>query len=150
MAYGPEGPQFVYAQSIAATSSASVNFNFNAHAHASAHASAPSATPGSAHTALHMQAGFAPGPSYAYPAGLRSYPDLASMPTIDGSPEPSPPAARDRVLASPPARDRLLTNPLPEPPRRSTYMPPPPLELAPAARASGEYWPGGVPVAAST
>jgi hypothetical protein len=69
---------------------------------------------GSQHTAYHIQTGFVP--NYVYPSGVRSYPDLESIPSI-GSPEPSPPTRR------------VAMNPLPEPPRQSTYRPPPPIEI---------------------
>jgi hypothetical protein len=143
MAYGLEGPQVVYAQSIGDVgSTASVNGG------GAAVGVNGLGGNGSAHTSYKFQSGF-PFPTsppttspllqpmqqhgpplYDFPSGVRSYPDLASIPSI-GSPEststPSLPSSR---------------NPLPAPPRQSTYRPGP----MPASflerdeRASAEYW----------
>ncbi|KAI9509516.1 hypothetical protein F5148DRAFT_1186936 [Russula earlei] len=146
VAYGLEGPQVVYAQSIGEVgSTTSVNGLNN----------------GSAHTGYKLQQGFpfpttsgvyspqalsssaqltppAPpppqsfsqtmqGPMYEFPSGVRGYPDLANIPSI-GSPESTP---------SLPSR-----HPLPSPPRESRYHPGP----VPASfiekndSATADYW----------
>lgn len=146
MAYGLEGPQVIYAQSIGAGSSSSVNGDVRR-----ASTLSPGAY-GSSHTSYKVQSGFdgaqphtqipfppppslypnSPqpqlGPPYIYPSGYRSYPDISTLPTIS-SPESSPPR-------------RSLTNPLPEPPRQSIYKPPPlPASLAnPDAASTADFW----------
>jgi hypothetical protein len=142
MAYGLEGPHVVYAQSIGDVGSTT------------------SVNAGSTHTTYKLQQGFpfpaaAPGiyspphaqqpqqqtmPSlYEFPSGVRSYPDLATIPSI-GSPDSTP---------SLPSR-----MPLPPPPRQSAYRPGP----IPASMmekddgATAEYWSkyAGVGVVSST
>ncbi|KAI0066462.1 hypothetical protein BV25DRAFT_1912534 [Artomyces pyxidatus] len=140
MAYGLDGPQVVYAQSIGDGSSTG-----------DPRRSTSTVAYGSQHTSYKLQSGFhapngthpytqipfpqpalyagqAPAPSYVYPSGYRSYPDISTLPTIS-SPESSPPR-------------RALTNPLPEPPRMSAYKPPPlPASLSDVDSQSGaEYW----------
>ncbi|KAH9081558.1 hypothetical protein EDB83DRAFT_2333473 [Lactarius deliciosus] len=142
MAYGLEGPHVVYAQSIGDVSSTT---SVNGIGH------------GSTHTSYKLQQGFpfpaaatttttAPGiysshrrpppphtqqqmmPSlYEFPSGVRSYPDLANIPSI-GTPESTP---------SLPSR-----NPLPAPPRQSMYRPGP-IPASFMERDDGtaaEYW----------
>lgn len=135
VAYGLGGPQVVYAQSIGdVASTASVN----------------GVGHGSAHTAYKLQQGFPfptgiqsppsssssslrppqpqmQGTLYDFPSGVRSYPDLANIPSI-GSPDSTP---------STPSR-----NPLPAPPRQSTYRPGP-LPASLMERDDGakaDYW----------
>ncbi|KAI0308298.1 hypothetical protein B0F90DRAFT_153421 [Multifurca ochricompacta] len=100
---------------------------------------------GSAHTSYKLQQGF-PFPAasgvysstspptqtmqtslYEFPSGVRSYPDLATIPSI-GSPDSTP---------SLPSR-----NPLPAPPRQSTYRPGPiPTSFMERSdSAAAEYW----------
>jgi hypothetical protein len=133
VAYGLEGPQVVYAQSIGDVGSTT---SVNGIGH------------GSTHTSYKLQQGFPfptgvhsppsssslrppprtmQGSLYDFPSGVRSYPDLANIPSI-GSPESTP---------STPSR-----NPLPPPPRQSTYRPGP-LPASLAERDDGakaEYW----------
>lgn len=143
MAYGLEGPHVVYAQSIGDVSSTtSVNGGGIGH--------------GSTHTSYKLQQGF-PFPTtttattatgiysspphtqqqpqqemmmpslYEFPSGVRSYPDLANIPSI-GTPDSTP---------SLPSR-----NPLPAPPRQSTYRPGP-IPASFVERDDGtaaEYW----------
>ncbi len=130
MAYGLEGPHVVYAQSISDVGSAT---SVNALGHGSTHTSyklqqgfpfptttAPAAAPGiyssspspppppHHHPQQHQQQMM---PSlYEFPSGVRSYPDLANIPSI-GTPSSTP---------SLPSR-----NPLPAPPRQSPYRPAP-------------------------
>ena len=137
MASGLEGPQVVYAQSIGDVgSTTSVNGLGNGSAHTSykLQPSFPFPTPTGVYSSSSpvpplpllqpMQQG---APLYEFPSGVRSYPDLASIPSI-GSPESTP---------STPSR-----NPLPAPPRQSPYRPAP----VPASfvekddRAKAEYW----------
>lgn len=141
VAYGLEGPQVVYAQSIGDVGSTT---SVNGLGH------------GSTHTSYKLQQGFpfptgvhSPPPSssslrppqpqtfsqtttmqgalYDFPSGVRSYPDLANIPSI-GSPDSTP---------STPSR-----NPLPSPPRQSTYRPGPlPTSLSEKDDgAAAEYW----------
>jgi hypothetical protein len=138
VAYGLEGPQVVYAQSIGDVGSTT---SVNALGH------------GSTHTSYKLQQGFQfptgvhsppsssslrppqqqqqphtmQGALYDFPSGVRSYPDLANIPSI-GSPDSTP---------STPSR-----NPLPAPPRQSTYRPGP-LPSAFTEKDDGakaEYW----------
>jgi hypothetical protein len=137
MAYGLEGPQVVYAQSIGdVASTPSVNGLGNGSAHTSykLQQSFPFPTPAGVYSTTSppqpppllqpMQQG---SPLYDFPSGVRSYPDLANIPSI-GSPDSTP---------SLPSR-----HPLPAPPRQSTYRPGP----IPASfierddRAKAEYW----------
>ena len=151
MAYGLDGPQLVYAQSIGERSSASVNGDLQRANTMSG------AVHGSSHTSYKLQSPFlspsptssqpyspipAPpppiiysstnasgsSPSYIYPNDVRSYPDISTIPSMS-SPEPSPPR-------------RAFTNPLPEPPRESPYRPPPlPSSVDDHESASvAEYW----------
>jgi hypothetical protein len=147
VAYGLEGPQVVYAQSIGDVGSTT---SVNGVGHGSAHASYklqqgfpfPTAgvqsPPSSSSSSLrppppqhHQQprsfAQTMQGSMYDFPSGVRSYPDLANIPSI-GSPESTP---------STPTR-----NPLPAPPRQSTYRPTP-LPASFTERddsAAAEYW----------
>ena len=149
MAYGLEGPHVVYAQSIGDVGSTT---SVNGH--------------GSTHTSYKLQQGFPfPSPTaaavpppgmyspqhpqqpqqqtmhslYEYPSGVRSYPDLANIPSI-GTPDSTP---------SLPSR-----MPLPTPPRQSAYRPGP----IPASMmekddgVTAEYWSkyAGVGVVSST
>jgi hypothetical protein len=143
--YGLEGPQVVYAQSIGDVSSTT---SVNGTNHGSTHTSYkiqqgfpfPTTTSG-----VYSPSTLAPSPQlpplqapqsisqtmqgalYDFPSGVRSYPDLANIPSI-GSPESTP---------TMPSR-----NPLPPPPRQSTYRPGP----VPASfierddGAKAEYW----------
>jgi hypothetical protein len=146
VAYG-QGPQVVYAQSIGDVGSTT---SVNGVGHGSAHTSYklqqgfpfPTAAgvhpPPSSSSSLrppppqhHQQArSFAQtmqGSMYDFPSGVRSYPDLANIPSI-GSPESTP--------------STLTQNPLPAPPRQSTYRPTP-LPASFAERgdsAAAEYW----------
>lgn len=149
VAYGLEGPQVVYAQSIGDVASTT---SVNGVGHGSAHTSYklqqgfpfPTAgvhSPPSSSSSLrppqqqqqqHNQqprsfAQTMQGSMYDFPSGVRSYPDLANIPSI-GSPESTP---------STPTR-----NPLPAPPRQSTYRPTPlPASFAERDdRATAEYW----------
>ncbi|THH18565.1 hypothetical protein EW146_g2449 [Bondarzewia mesenterica] len=161
MAYGLEGPQLVYAQSIGGErSSASVNGELQRASTLSGGAY------GSSHTSFKLQSPFhgpqsssqpyttiaiPPPPiiydsvpqtssssSYIYPNGIRSYPDISMIPSIS-SPESSPPR-------------RAFTNPLPEPPRQSPYRAPPlPASLSdPDAESSAEFWSKYAGVAATS
>ncbi|KAI0257039.1 hypothetical protein BJV78DRAFT_1277636 [Lactifluus subvellereus] len=147
MAY--EGPQVVYAQSIGdVASTTSVNGVGNGSAHTSykLQQSFPFPTP----TGVYSPSSAAPPPSsmqpmqqgsplYEFPSGVRSYPDLATIPSI-GSPD-STPSTSSR-------------NPLPPPPRLSPYRPGPiPASFAEMDdRATAEYWSkyAGVGVVSST
>jgi hypothetical protein len=153
MAYGLEGPHVVYAQSIGDVGSTT---SVNALGHGSAHTSYklqqgfPFPTPPPTTTATSAAASTAtasPGmgmyspqqyhpqqqhyqgkPSlYEFPSGVRSYPDLATMPSI-GTPESTP--------------SLTARNPLPAPPRQSAYRPGPmPASLMEKDdRAAVEYW----------
>ena len=121
VAYGLEGPQVVYTQSIGDVASTT---SINGLGHGSTHTSyklqqgfpfptgvhsPPSSSslrpPQPQHFSHTMQ-----GSLYDFPSGVRSYPDLANIPSI-GSPDSTP---------STPSR-----NPLPAPPRQSTYRPGP-------------------------
>ncbi|KAI0322162.1 hypothetical protein OF83DRAFT_1080462 [Amylostereum chailletii] len=138
-AYGLEGPQVVYAQSIGNTSSTTVNGGDLRRA--------TSGVYGSNHTSYKLQHGFhgqspipfpgspviypqtdtAPHPSYVYPGGFKSYPDISTLPTIT-SPDSSPPRGPH-------------ANPLPEPPRQSAYKPGPlPASFAEHDPGTAEYW----------
>ena len=137
VAYGLEGPQVVYAQSIGDVGSTT---SVNALGHGSGHTSyklqqgfqfptgvhtppsSSSLRPPPQHQPQTMQ-----GALYDFPSGVRSYPDLANIPSI-GSPDSTP---------STPSR-----NPLPAPPRQSTYRPGP-LPSVFTERddgATAEYW----------
>ncbi|KAF8273995.1 hypothetical protein EI94DRAFT_1794648 [Lactarius quietus] len=140
MAYGLEGPHVVYAQSIGDVGSTT---SVNALGHGSAHTSyklqqgfpfpSPTTTastvPGIYSPQQHQQPQHQQGkPSlYEFPSGVRSYPDLATMPSI-GTPESTP--------------SLTARNPLPPPPRQSAYRPGP----MPASMmerddsAAVEYW----------
>jgi hypothetical protein len=152
VAYGLEGPQVVYAQSIGDVGSTT---SVNGIGHGSTHTSYklqqgfpfPTAATG-VHSAPSSSSSLRPPPPlhhhqqqqqprsfaqtmqgsmYDFPSGVRSYPDLANIPSI-GSPESTP---------STPTR-----NPLPAPPRQSTYRPTP-LPASFAERddsAAAEYW----------
>ncbi|KAI0046596.1 hypothetical protein FA95DRAFT_1573024 [Auriscalpium vulgare] len=148
MAYGLEGAHVVYTQSIGDGSST------NGDTRRSSTLTNGQGPHGSQHTSYKLQSGFhgqgygsnqipfpqpgiysngaashtAPAPSYLYPSGVRSYPDISTLPTIS-SPESSPPR-------------RSKTNPLPEPPRLSPYKAPPmPPSLAHLdTPASADYW----------
>ena len=138
MAYGLEGPHVVYAQSIGDVGSTT---SVNALGHGSAHTSYklqqgfPFPTPTPAAAAAGAPGMYSPSqhqhqqgkPSlYEFPSGVRSYPDLATIPSI-GTPESTPSTAR---------------NPLPAPPRQSAYRPGP-LPASMMERddgATAEYW----------
>lgn len=143
MAYGLEGPHVVYAQSIGDVGSTT---SVNALGHGSAHTSYklqqgfPFPTPASAAAAAAAATATAsPGiyspqqhqqgrPSlYEFPSGVRSYPDLATIPSI-GTPDSTP--------------SLTARNPLPPPPRQSAYRPGPmPASLVERDdRAAAEYW----------
>ncbi|KAF8506603.1 hypothetical protein F5888DRAFT_11878 [Russula emetica] len=129
VAYGLGGPQVVYAQSIGDVgSTTSVNGVGNGSAHTSyklqqgfpfptagVHSPPSSSSlrppPPPQHQQPRSFAQTMQGSMYDFPSGVRSYPDLANIPSI-GSPESTP---------STPTR-----NPLPAPPRQST--------------AKAEYW----------
>jgi hypothetical protein len=159
VAYGVEGPQVVYAQSIADVGSTT---SVNGAGHGSTHTSyklqqsfpfpttsgvysSPSLAPSPQLQPLQQQQhpqSFAQtmrGALYDFPSGVRSYPDLDSIPSI-GSPDSTP---------SLPSR-----NPLPPPPRLTPYRPGP----VPASfvekddSATAEYWKkyAGVSVVAPT
>lgn len=147
MAYGSEGTQLVYAQTIHGDGSLASNASIEGEMHRI------SAGHGSAHTSFKLQAPFqsqaAPSPAYAsvpngspvlyasephtYPNGFQgygynSYPDLPTIPSESDSVDSSP--------------RRPRTNPLPEPPRMSPYTPAP---LPPSLSEhdsphSAEYW----------
>jgi hypothetical protein len=141
MAYGLEGPHVVYAQSIGDVGSTT---SVNAH--------------GSTHTAYKLQQGF-PFPAtaaaasgiyspqqpqqqtmaslYEFPSGVRSYPDLATIPSI-GTPDSTP---------SLPSRKAL-----PVPPRQSAYRPGPiPTSMVEKDDgATAEYWSKYAGVVSST
>jgi len=147
VAYGLEGPQVVYAQSIGDVGSTA---SVNGVGHGSGHTSyklqqgfpfpttstvysSPALAP-SAHLQSmqqqHPQQSLGQtmqGALYDFPSGVRSYPDLANIPSI-GSPDSTP---------SMPSR-----NPLPSPPRQSSYRPGP----VPSSfverddRAAADYW----------
>ncbi|KAH9964233.1 hypothetical protein BC827DRAFT_1154192 [Russula dissimulans] len=148
VAYGLEGPQVVYAQSIADVgSTTSVNGLSNGSAHTSyklqqgfpfpttttttSGVYSPHALPSSPPLPpLHAPQSFArsmQGALYEFPSGVRSYPDLANIPSI-GSPDSTP--------------SLTPRNPLPAPPRQSTYRPSP----VPASfvergdNTTAEYW----------
>jgi len=146
VAYGLEGPQVVYAQSIAdVASTTSVNGLGNGSAHTSyklqqgfpfpttttSGVCSPQALPSSPPLPpMHAPQSFAQsmqGALYEFPSGVRSYPDLANIPSI-GSPESTP--------------SLTPRNPLPAPPRQSTYRPSP----VPASfverddSVTAEYW----------
>jgi hypothetical protein len=148
MAYGLEGPHVVYAQSIGDVGSTT---SVNALGHGSAHtsyklqqgfpfptptttasaASTATASPGGIYSPYHQQQHpqHQQGkPSlYEFPSGVRSYPDLATMPSI-GTPESTP--------------SLTARNPLPAPPRQSAYRPGPmPSSMVERDdRAAVEYW----------
>lgn len=136
MAYGLEGPHVVYAQSIGDVGSTT---SVNALGHGSTHTSYklqqgfpfPAAAvppPGIYSPAQHQQPQQQTMASlYEYPSGVRSYPDLANIPSI-GTPESTP---------SLPSR-----MPLPAPPRQSAYRPAP-IPTSMMERddgATAEYW----------
>ncbi|KAH8992504.1 hypothetical protein EDB92DRAFT_579276 [Lactarius akahatsu] len=145
MAYGLEGPHVVYAQSIGDVSSTT---SVNGIGHGSTHTSYklqqgfPFPTTATATTAPGIYSSSPPHtqqqqqqqpqqqmmPSlYEFPSGVRSYPDLANIPSI-GTPDSTP---------SLPSR-----NPLPAPPRQSTYRPGP-IPASFVERDDGtaaEYW----------
>lgn len=147
--YGLEGPQVVYAQSIGDVGSTT---SVNGVGHGTAHTSykIQQGFPFPTTSTVYSSPALAPSPQvqpmqqqqqypqqsfgqtmqgalYDFPSGVRSYPDLANIPSI-GSPDSTP---------SMPTR-----NPLPAPPRQSPYRPGP----VPASfverddRATAEYW----------
>ena len=152
MAYGLEGPHVVYAQSIGDVGSTT---SVNALGHGSAHTSyklqqgfpfptpttttttATTTTPATAasptiyspqqHQQSQLQQQYGKPSLYEFPSGVRSYPDLATIPSI-GTPDSTP--------------SLTARNPLPPPPRQSAYRPSP----MPASmmekddRAYAEYW----------
>lgn len=147
LAYGSEGTQVVYAQTIHGDGSLASNASIEGEMHRI------SAGHGSAHTSFKLQAPFqapaAPSSSYGsmsngspiiyasdhhtYPNGshgygYNSYPDLATIPSESDSVDSSP--------------RRPRTNPLPEPPRMSPYTPAPlPASLSEHdSPHSAEYW----------
>jgi hypothetical protein len=149
VAYGLEGPQVVYAQSIGDVGSTT---SVNGVGHGSGHTSyklqqgfpfpttsavysSPALAPSAQLQPMqqqqqHGQQSFGQtmhGALYDFPSGVRSYPDLANIPSI-GSPDSTP---------SMPSR-----NPLPSPPRQSSYRPGPvPSSFAERDdRATAEYW----------
>jgi hypothetical protein len=147
VAYGLEGPQVVYAQSIGDVGSTT---SVNGVSHGSTHTSyklqqsfpfpttgvqsPPSASssslrppPPQHHQQSRSFAQTMQGSMYDFPSGVRSYPDLANIPSI-GSPESTP---------STPTR-----NPLPAPPRQSTYRPTalPSSFVERDDSAAAEYW----------
>jgi hypothetical protein len=135
MAYGLEGPHVVYAQSIGDVGSTT---SVNALGHGSAHTSYklqqgfPFPTPATAGTAYsppsppqhHQQTKQS---LYEFPSGVRSYPDLATIPSI-GTPDSTP--------------SLTARNPLPAPPRQSAYRPGPmpPSMMERGDGATAEYW----------
>ncbi len=149
VAYGLEGPQVVYAQSIGDVgSTTSVNglghgsghtsyklqqgFPFPTGVHSPPSSSSSLRPPQPQPQYQHQQqprsfAQTMQGSMYDFPSGVRSYPDLANIPSI-GSPESTP---------STPTR-----NPLPAPPRQSVYRPAPlPASLTERDDgATAEYW----------
>ncbi|KAA1468058.1 hypothetical protein DENSPDRAFT_847963 [Dentipellis sp. KUC8613] len=145
MAYGLDGPQVVYTQSIGSNPSVGDvrrSSTVGPGGHGSSHTSYKLQTPfhgpnSSAQTHTHTSSHdhsphshspdyTAPAPSYLYPNGYRSYPDISTIPSMS-SPETTP------TLPA-------LSNPLPDPPRRSTYEAPPlPPSLAHDPH-SAEYW----------
>jgi hypothetical protein len=156
-----EGPQVVYAQSIgdvgsttsvnAGTGTVGVNgLGGNGSAHTSykfqpgfTFPTSPPAAGGGVYspTSPLLQPMQQHGPPlYDFPSGVRSYPDLASIPSI-GSPESTPSLPSSR-------------NPLPAPPRQSPYRPGPipPSFLERDDRVAAEYWNryAGVGVVSST
>ena len=149
VAYGLEGPQVVYAQSIGDVGSTT---SVNGVGHGTAHTSykIQQGFPFPTTSTVYSSSALAPSPQlqptqqqqqypqqsfgqtmqgalYDFPSGVRSYPDLANIPSI-GSPDSTP---------SMPTR-----NPLPVPPRQSPYRPGP----VPASfverddRSTAEYW----------
>ncbi|KAH9035060.1 hypothetical protein EDB84DRAFT_1593940 [Lactarius hengduanensis] len=139
MACGLEGPHVVYAQSIGDVSSTT---SVNGIGHGSTHTSYklqqgfPFPTPATTAPGIYSSSSPSPPPHtqqqmipslYEFPSGVRSYPDLANIPSI-GSPDSTP---------SLPSR-----NPLPAPPRQSTYRPGP-IPASFVERDDGpaaEYW----------
>jgi len=149
VAYGLEGPQVVYAQSIGEVGSTT---SVNGVGHGSGHTSykLQQGFPFPTTSTVYSSPGLAPsaqlhpvqhqhqhpqqslgqtmqGALYDFPSGVRSYPDLATIPSI-GSPDSTP---------SMPSR-----NPLPSPPRQSSYRPGPvPSSFSERDdRATAEYW----------
>ena len=103
-------PSLMYAQSIAAASTSSVQGGL------------PTSPPLSGvYDSPYMHGNLAAftgaTPNYVFPSGLRSYPDLSSIPSI-ASPEPEA-----LELHSP------MRNPLPAPPKPSAFRLPPRVEL---------------------
>ena len=103
-------PSLMYAQSIAAASTSSIQGGL------------PMSPPMSGvYDSPYMHGNLAAftghTPNYVFPSGLRSYPDLGSIPSI-ASPEPEA-----LELHSP------MRNPLPEPPKPSSFRLPPRVEL---------------------
>lgn len=144
VAYGLEGPQVVYAQSIGDVgSTTSVNgvnhgstntsyklqqgFPFPTAGVHSPPSSSSSLRPPQHHQQPRSFTHTMQGSMYDFPSGVRSYPDLENIPSI-GSPESTP---------STPTR-----NPLPAPPRQSTFRPTPlPASFAEKDdSATAEYW----------